>query len=162
MPPRPAGTWVVFASVYCADHPVEAFAVETQHLIASAERVQLGPAGEVLERIVRTVVRAPAQDALHVAALVVVLPIELGECRRARVQHSALQHRPLGRFHLRVDADDGGCAHGGHEGGPAAESDAEREGGEDPPVETIPSGHGGIMAPWGRTRRSISSQMIAR
>ena len=73
MPPRPAGTCVVFAAVYCAIIPSRPLTIQLQDLVAAAERVQLGPAGEVLERVVGAVVGAPAQHALHVAAFVVIL-----------------------------------------------------------------------------------------
>ena len=107
MPARPAGTSVVFASVYWRIMPSHAREVQPQDLVAAPERVQLRPAIEVLERIVRPVVRAPAQEALEVAARVVVLLEELTARGDVVGQELSLEPCPGGRRHRRVDNDNG-------------------------------------------------------
>src|SRR5205085_5522365 len=57
------------------------------------------------ERVVRPVVCAPTQHALHVAVLVVILMVELSHCRCARLEYAPLEHSPGGRFHLCIDFD---------------------------------------------------------
>jgi hypothetical protein len=93
------------------DQPVVALEEHLQDVIAGPERVQLRPAIEVLERIVRAVVGAPAHEALQVAAVVEVF---LKNSRHAgtlsaRSCRSSVAHRggpSTMRIHIRT-ADDG-------------------------------------------------------
>ena len=87
-----------------AEHAFEPGEVAPEDLVVSPQRVQLRPAVEVLERIVGPVVGAPAQDALHVAAGVVVLLVELAAGRHVLGEEAAFQRRPRGRRHGRVDS----------------------------------------------------------
>ena len=90
--------------------PSCALQVQPRDLVVGAERVQLGPAIEVLERIVRPVVRAPAQEALQIAALVVVLLVELAARGHVLGEQPPLERRPRGRRHRRVDDERSGVA----------------------------------------------------
>src|SRR5439155_11407761 len=60
-----------------AEHSFEALEVKPQNFVASSKRVKCRPAGKVFESIVRSVVGSPAQDALDVTAIVVILVVEL-------------------------------------------------------------------------------------
>ena len=82
-----------------------ALEVHLHDLVARAERVQLGPMVEVLDRVVRAVVRAPADEAQQVAAIVEVLLEELARRRHVLGQQLPLQQRPLRRRHRRIDGD---------------------------------------------------------
>ena len=90
-------------------HAVMRLQIELLDLIVGAERVELGPAVEVLEGIVRAVVRTPAQEALDVAAIVVVLPVELAAGRHLLGEETAFEHGPGRRRHRRVDDDGRRC-----------------------------------------------------
>jgi hypothetical protein len=61
--------------------------------------MQLGPAVEVLERIVRSVVCTPTNEALQVPTIVEILLIELTAGRNVLVEELALEARPSRRFH---------------------------------------------------------------
>ena len=87
------------------DQPLVALGEHLEDLVAGAERVQLRPAVEVLERIVRTVVGAPAHEALKVAAVVEVLLEELAARRHVLGQQLPLQRRPARRVHVRADSE---------------------------------------------------------
>ena len=90
MPWRPIGTSVVLASVNWRIMPSHDLQMQLEDLVARSQRMQLRPAGRVLERIVRAVVGAPSDDVLEVAALVVVLREErLHRRQRCRRESAA-------------------------------------------------------------------------
>ena len=88
-----------------AGHPLEGGEVALEDLVVRPQRVQLRPVVEVLERIVRPVVRAPAEEALDVAARVVILLVELAAGGHVVREEAAFERRPRGRRHRRVDGD---------------------------------------------------------
>ena len=81
--------------------------MQLEDLVARSQRMQLRPAGRVLERIVRAVVGAPSDDVLEVAALVVVLREERLHRRQAVGENPPLEPGPLRRRHGRGDVDRG-------------------------------------------------------
>ena len=99
---------VVFASEYWRVMPSQAVRYSLRISSSAAERMQLRPAIEILERIVRPVVRAPAQERLEIAARVVVLLVELPARGSVVGKELALEPRPCRRGHRRVDDDGGG------------------------------------------------------
>jgi hypothetical protein len=72
--------------------------MQLEDLVARPQRMQLRPAGRVLEGIVRAIVGTPSDDVLKVAALVVVLREE--RFRRgtlsARIRRSSVAHSGAG------------------------------------------------------------------
>ena len=91
-----------------ARHALPGREVESKDLLVSAERMQLRPAIEVLEGIVRPVVCSPTEEGLQVAALVVVLLEELPARGKVVGQELALEPRPCGGGHRRIDDDGDG------------------------------------------------------
>ena len=87
-----------------------------QDLVVCAERVQLGPAVEVLEGVVRPVVRAPAQECLEIAAVVVILLEELAAGGNAGGEDLPFEARPRRCRHGRVDGDGGRSGRGDNAG----------------------------------------------
>jgi hypothetical protein len=76
-------------------------------LVARTQRVELRPTIEVLERIVRAVVGAPAHDTLEIAAVVKILAEELAACGTfsASSWRSSVAHRGAAiRESTRMDA----------------------------------------------------------
>ena len=76
-----------------------------EDVVARAERMQFGPVIEILERIIRAVVRAPADEALETSAVVEVFPVELPARRHVVGEEPPLELRPARRIHARIDAD---------------------------------------------------------
>ena len=72
---------------------------------SGAERMQFGPAIEILERIVRPVVGPPAHETLQVATLVEILFVELATGRHVVGEQLPFEHRPVRRGHRRIDRD---------------------------------------------------------
>ena len=87
------------------DQALVTLGVHLQDVVAGAQRMQLRPAVEVLERIVGPVVGAPAHEALQVAAVVEVFLEELAAGRHVVGQQLPLEDRPARRIHGRVDAN---------------------------------------------------------
>jgi hypothetical protein len=79
--------------------------VHREDVVAGAQRVELGPTVEVLERIVRPVIGAPAHEALEVAAVVEVFVEELAAGRHVVGEELPLENRPSRRVHAGVDAN---------------------------------------------------------
>src|SRR4029079_13128557 len=73
-----------------------------EDVVTRSERVQLRPPVEVLERIVRAVVGAPAHEALEITPIVEILLIELAAGGNVLVELT-LETRPSWCVHLRVD-----------------------------------------------------------
>ncbi len=111
------------------------FFVHFENAVGGAQRVQDGPVAQVFDRVVGTVVAAPALDALQVAALVEVLVEEDLAGGGVFAQKFPLEHGPGGRSHGRFDGDTrvgGGSRVGGHGGkdqGTGGEEQAGRAGG---------------------------------
>ena len=87
------------------DQSLVTLGVHLQDVVAGAQRVQLRPAVEVLEGVVGAVVRAPAHEALQVAAVVEVLLEELPAGGDVVGQELPLEPGPARRRHGRVDPD---------------------------------------------------------
>ena len=92
-----------------ANHALPRPQMQLEDLVARPQRMQLRPAGRVLEGIVRAVVGAPSDDVPKVAALVVVLREERFHRRDAVSENPPLQRCPLGRGHGSGDVDRGPC-----------------------------------------------------
>ena len=92
-----------------AKHALPRLQMQLEDLVARPQRMQLRPAGRVLEGIVRAVVGTPSDDVLKVAALVVVLREERFRRRHAVSENPPLQRCPLGRGHRGGDVDRGPC-----------------------------------------------------
>src|SRR4030095_2955689 len=91
------------------NHALPCPQMELEDLVARPQRVQLRPAGRVLEGIVGAVVGAPSDEVRKVAALVVVLR-EKGFRRGYAVsENPPLQLCPLGRGHGAGNVDSGPC-----------------------------------------------------
>jgi hypothetical protein len=73
------------------------------NLVVCSERVQFRPVVEILERVVRPVVGAPAHEALKVAAVVEVFLVELAARRHVVGEELSLERGPPRRIHARVD-----------------------------------------------------------
>ena len=91
-----------------AGHPVPGGEVRLEDLVVCPERVQLRPAIEVLECVVGPVVGSPTQEGLEITACVVVFREELAACGDVVGKKLALEPRPAGRRHRRIDDDRGG------------------------------------------------------
>ena len=92
-----------------ANHALPRPQMQLEDLVARPQRMQLRPAGRVLEGIVRAVVGAPSDEVPKVAALVVVLREERFRRRYAVGENPPLQRGPLGRGHGGGDVDRGPC-----------------------------------------------------
>ena len=79
------------------DEPVVPLGEHAQDLVRRTERVQLGPAVEILERIVRAVVGAPPHEALQVAPGVEVLREEFTAGRHVLGEQLPLKNGPTRR-----------------------------------------------------------------
>ena len=75
-----------------------------ENFIAGPQGVQFRPVVEILERVVRTVIGAPAHEALKVTAVVEVFLVELATRRHVVGQQLPLERGPPRRVHMRVDA----------------------------------------------------------
>ena len=84
--------------------------IHLENVVGRTERVQLGPAVEILECIVGSVVGAPAHDALEMTAIVEVLREELATGRHVLGEEPPLENGPTRRIHTGVDAE--GYVHG--------------------------------------------------
>src|SRR5689334_16899677 len=78
-----------------------------EDFVARAERVKLRPPIEVLKRIVRAIVGAPAHEALQVTTIVEVFLVELAAAGNILREQLALQCGPPRRSHTRVDSNRG-------------------------------------------------------
>lgn len=76
---------------------LDAVPIQLEHALRAAERVELGPAGDVLRRVVGAVQRPPTRIAQQVAALVEVPGVERLDRLRQRRHQSTLQQRPMRR-----------------------------------------------------------------
>ena len=81
------------------EHPFVALHVHLDDLVIGAERVQFWPMVEVLERIVRAVVRAPAYEDEQVPPVVEILLKELAGGRHVLGQQLTLHLGPLRSRH---------------------------------------------------------------
>ena len=91
--------------MYCFEHSFVPPAEHLQDLVVRAERVELGPAVEVLERIVGAVVRAPPHDALEVSVIVEIFLKEFAARGHVVGEELTLERRPSRRGHLRINSD---------------------------------------------------------
>ena len=92
--------------------------IHLENVVGRTERVQLGPAVEILECIVGSVVGAPAHDALEMTAIVEVLREELATRRHVLGEEPPFENCPTRRIHTGVDAEGyfhGAGPHAGHE-----------------------------------------------
>jgi hypothetical protein len=86
---------------------LEARPEEIEDLTRTAESMENRPVVEVFDSVIRSVVSAPAGNALQVSSGVEVFVIELDTCFGLGVDEPALEEGPIGRGSCSVDGEQG-------------------------------------------------------
>jgi hypothetical protein len=88
-----------------AEHSFPRDEIQPENFVIGPKRVELGPAVEILERVVWSVIRAPAQKGLQVATGIVVLVEKLAAGSEVVGEQLTFEPRPSRRRHWGIDDD---------------------------------------------------------